>query len=73
MENNGADRYLVLFYPDVALSDHLQHLDCLDCCLTGLEMLVHYHLAVLDTPECIVHYIVIYSYNYIAEVIHGRH
>ena len=60
MENNGADRYLVLFYPDVDLSDHLQDLDCLDRCLTGLEMLVHHHLTVLDTPECIVHCIVSY-------------
>ena len=47
--HNGAD---LPFYDD-ALSDCLQHLGCLDRCLTGLEMLVHYHLAVLDTPEYI--------------------
>ena len=53
MESNETDRYLVLFYPDVALSDHLEHLDRLDCCLAGLEELHQYHLAVLDTPEYI--------------------
>ena len=48
----AADQLLVPLYDD-ALSDHLQHLDCLNHCLTGLEGLHHYHLAVVNTPEYI--------------------